>query len=58
MQLCGEKTIFPSQTGILWILFIEFYSADHVLSADGDALSGSITSLWPAKKLFLGCLLA
>jgi len=31
---------------------------DHVLSTAGDALSGSITSLWPAKKPFLGCLLA
>jgi hypothetical protein len=30
----------------------------HVLSTAGDALSGSITSLWPAKKPFLSCLLA
>jgi hypothetical protein len=34
---------FLSQTHIYWIFFIQFYCADHIPSAVGDALNNSPT---------------
>jgi hypothetical protein len=47
LQLCEPKTIFLSQTGIFWLVFIKFYCADHILNTAGDALTWDI---WVASQ--------
>ncbi len=36
VQLCWAKTIFLSQSRMFWLSFIQFYSADHILSTTAD----------------------
>jgi hypothetical protein len=37
-QFCWAKAMFLRQTDIVWLFFIQFYCADHILSTTGDTL--------------------
>ncbi len=41
-----SQTIFMTQAGIdIWLVFIQFYCANHILSTSGDALTHWTTNL-------------